>query len=185
MKRCVLLSIVFVLCTVSLLSAEKKKQSKFTLFSKSFRNGRMMPVELATLKIKGGRNKSPSLYWKNVPEGTKSFAVICLDTHPVAKRWIHWMIINIPVSCDHIVSGASSDKMPDKSIELYNSFGDIGWGGPQPPKGTGLHKYLFKIYALKSKKLPINIENEKEFNLAVKKAGILGKAFCYGLFRQD
>ena len=48
-----------------------------------------------------------------------------------------------------------------------------------------MHKYLFKIYALKTGRVPGDIKNEKEFNAAVKKMGILGKASCIGLFRQD
>ena len=185
MKRHIILLLSLFFAVAYVYSSENGKKEEFTLYSKSFRSGHTMPAYLATLKVKGGKNKSPSLYWKNIPDGTKSFALICIDLHPVAKRWVHWMVINIPAGSDHIVSGASPDNMPEGSVELYNSFGNLGWGGPQPPKGTGLHKYLFKLYALKSEKLPAGISNEKEFNAAVKKAGIAGRAVCYGFFRQD
>ena len=45
--------------------------------------------------------------------------------------------------------------MPSGSFELKNSFGDIGYGGPQPPKGTGDHPYVFTLYALKVEKLDL------------------------------
>ena len=32
-------------------------------------------------------------------------------------------------------------------IEGKNHFGDLGYGGPCPPKGTP-HRYFFKLYAL-------------------------------------
>jgi Raf kinase inhibitor-like YbhB/YbcL family protein len=50
---------------------------------------------------------------------------------------------------------ASGKKMPPGSVELKNSFGDIGYGGPQPPKGTGDHPYVFTLYALKVEKLDL------------------------------
>jgi phosphatidylethanolamine-binding protein (PEBP) family uncharacterized protein len=28
-----------------------------------------------------------------------------------------------------------------------NGFGEIGWGGPQPPPGDGPHRYLFTVFA--------------------------------------
>jgi Raf kinase inhibitor-like YbhB/YbcL family protein len=45
--------------------------------------------------------------------------------------------------------------MPHGSIELKNSFGEIGYGGPQPPKGTGDHPYVFTLYALSVEKLDL------------------------------
>jgi phosphatidylethanolamine-binding protein (PEBP) family uncharacterized protein len=45
--------------------------------------------------------------------------------------------------------------MPPGSVELKNSFGDMGYGGPQPPKGTGDHPYVFTLYALSVEKLDL------------------------------
>ena len=75
--------------------------------------------------------------------------------------------------------------MPKESVELLNSFGKKGWGGPQPPKNSGVHKYIFKIFALSKKIQNENIKNEKEFNNAIKKAGIIDKAICSGLFKKN
>ena len=38
---------------------------------------------------------------------------------------------------------------------LKNSFGDVGYGGPQPPKGTGDPPYVFTLYALSVEKLDL------------------------------
>ena len=158
------------------------KKTIFTLASSSFRNSGRIPAKFAKNAIPGGRNISPELHWKNPPAGTKSFALICIDMNPVARRWIHWMVINIPPEANSIPENASGKrKMPGESLELRNSFGDNGWGGPQPPKGTGIHKYLFFLFALDTEKISSSPANEKEFISALK-GRILAKAVISGNF---
>jgi Raf kinase inhibitor-like YbhB/YbcL family protein len=65
------------------------------------------------------------------------------------------MAINIPPQVISIEEGASKKKMPQGSVELKNSFGEIGYGGPQPPKGTGDHPYVVTLYALNVEKLDL------------------------------
>ena len=60
--------------------------------------------------------------WKNIPQGTKSLALINVDLAPVACNWMHWAVINIPVTTDHLEEGDSS-KIPAPAVELKNSFG--------------------------------------------------------------
>ena len=38
--------------------------------------------------------------------------------------------------------------MPAGSLEVENTFGDAGYGGPQPPRGTGAHDYRITVHAL-------------------------------------
>ncbi|MBW1992109.1 MAG: hypothetical protein JRI59_08350 [Deltaproteobacteria bacterium] len=45
--------------------------------------------------------------------------------------------------------------MPPGAVELNNSWGRPGYGGPQPPKGTGDHPYVITIYALSVPKLEL------------------------------
>jgi hypothetical protein len=35
-----------------------------------------------------------------------------------------------------------------KEKELNNTFGNLGYGGPQPPRGSGPHDYEVALYAL-------------------------------------
>ena len=51
--------------------------------------------------------------------------------------------------------GGSCKSMPGGAVELKNSFGDIGYGGPQPPKGSGEHPYVVTLYALNVDKLDL------------------------------
>ena len=116
--------------------------------SNSFKDGEKIPIQYVMAGA-GGKNISVPLAWKNVPPGTKSFALSMVDPHPVAQNWVHWLIMNIPANVTFIEEGASRKRMPPGSVELKNSFGDTGYGGPQPPKGTGDHPYVFTLYALK------------------------------------
>ena len=103
----------------------------------------------------GGRNVSIPLKWTGAPEGTKSFALSIVDQHPVARKWAHWIVINISPEVSSLPEGASGKNMPAGAIETRNSFGEAGYGGPQPPKGTGQHGYLITIYALKDARLDL------------------------------
>jgi len=38
--------------------------------------------------------------------------------------------------------------MPPGCKEITNTYGESGYGGPAPPKGTGAHPYIATIYAL-------------------------------------
>jgi len=104
----------------------------------------------------GGKNISIPLKWDDSPSGTKSFALSIVDIHPVAREWVHWLAVNIPANVNSIPEGASGKAMPRGCFELANSFGGIGYGGPQPPKGTGDHPYVITLYALNVEKLPLS-----------------------------
>ncbi len=144
--------------------------SDMEITSTAFKDGEKIPVQYV-MPGAGGKNISVSLIWKNVPPGTKSFALSMVDPHPVAQNWVHWLVVNIPVNVTSIEEGASRKKMPPGSVELKNSFGDIGYGGPQPPKGTGDHPYVFTLYALKVEKLDLGVNT----SLAAFKKALGGK----------
>jgi Raf kinase inhibitor-like YbhB/YbcL family protein len=122
------------------------------ILSSAFKDGEKIPIQ-HVMPEAGGKNISVPLSWKNAPAGTKSFALSMVDPHPVAQNWVHWLVINIPANAVSIEGGASRKKMPPGSAELQSSFGDIGYGGPQPPRGTGDHPYVFTLYALNVEKL--------------------------------
>jgi phosphatidylethanolamine-binding protein (PEBP) family uncharacterized protein len=72
--------------------------------------------------------------------------------------------------------------MPVGSIELKNSFGDIGYGGPEPPKGTGDHLYVVTLYALSVEKLDLGVNTSlSAFKKALEGKGI-GSASITGKY---
>jgi hypothetical protein len=159
------------------------EESMFQIKSSAFEHGGKIPVKYANTGVSGGENISIPLTWENPPEGTKSFAIAMVDIHPIANNWVHWLVINIPSSANSIPEGASgTDKMPAGSKELNNTFGFVGYGGPQPPPGSGDHEYVTTIYALDVENISLD-ENTTlgEFQSAIE-GHVLAKAQLSGKF---
>ncbi|MHB9139576.1 MAG: YbhB/YbcL family Raf kinase inhibitor-like protein [Victivallaceae bacterium] len=119
---------------------------EFAVTSASFSENSLIPAKYV---MSGGNpGVSPQISWINAPAGTKSFVVACIDIHPIASNWVHWMVINIPASVNSLPEKASLRQMPEGAAELKNSFQAFGYGGPNPPRGSGGHDYVFTVYAL-------------------------------------
>jgi Raf kinase inhibitor-like YbhB/YbcL family protein len=131
--------------------------SAFEISSPAFKDGERIPIKYVRQGA-GGKNISIPISWRGIPAGTKSFALSIVDIHPIANNWVHWLVINIPSYVTRIDEGASRTKMPPYSSELKNSWGKIGYGGPEPPEGTGDHTYVITIYALSIEKLELGPE---------------------------
>ncbi|MEN6451756.1 MAG: YbhB/YbcL family Raf kinase inhibitor-like protein [Thermoguttaceae bacterium] len=102
-----------------------------------------------------GADVSPPLAWANVPAGAKELVLICDDPDaPVAEPWVHWVIYKIPATVTSLPEGvARKDKPSDPAgaVQGKNSWPageNIGYRGPMPPPGHGVHHYHFKVYAL-------------------------------------
>ena len=126
------------------------------LISPAFDGGKPIPTKYANTGIRGGHNSSPPIKWSNPPAETKSFVVTMIDLHPIAGNWLHWCIINIPRHVTILPESLSTITLPPGAKELYNSFGTLGYGGPQPPKGSGPHTYEITVYALSEDSLGVS-----------------------------
>jgi hypothetical protein len=149
--------------------------------STAFKDGGNIPMQYV-MPGAGGRNISVPLAWKNPPLGTKSFALSMVDPHPVAQNWVHWLVIDVPASAASLEEGASGKRMPRGSMELKNSFGEIGYGGPQPPKGTGDHPYVFTLYALGVEKIDLGTNASLSAFKKAMEGKVLGSATITGKF---
>ena len=89
-----------------------------------------------------GKNISPPLKISNVPENTETLTLIVDDPDAPAGTWVHWTVWNI----DPKTSKIKENSVPAGAVEGVTSFGDNGYGGPCPP--SGIHRYVFKLYAL-------------------------------------
>ena len=126
------------------------------LKSSAFNDGERIPDQYV-MKAIGGQNTSLDFEWSNAPAETKSFAFSIIEPHPVANNWVHWLVINIPASTNSIAETASGKNMPAGSMEFNNSYGSFGYGGPQPPAGSGDHPYVCTVYALNVDKMDLGI----------------------------
>lgn len=142
--------------------------AKFKLTSSAFEDGKPIPTKYASGYVTGGQNISIPFSWTNSPKETKSFALTIVDLHPIANNWVHWAVVNIPHTVNALPEGASTKRMPSGSKEIYNSFGDLGYGGPGPPKGSGVHKYEVILYALNVDTLDLGTNSSlKAFTKAI------------------
>lgn len=144
--------------------------------SPAFTNGQRIPDRFSKTIETGGNNVSLPLQWSAVPSGTKSIAIIMIDKATIAGNWVHWVIVNIPPEITSIPEGASGKTMPPNAVELDNSFQEQGYGGPQPPAGSGVHEYQIRAYALIEKSVDLGKRTSfEEFEKAVD-----GKALAIG-----
>jgi hypothetical protein len=89
-----------------------------------------------------GGGLSPALSWSGVPAGATNLAVVVTDLS--ADGFVHWVVTGI----DPGVTGLGEGEAPAGGIQGTNGFGEVGWGGPCPPPGTGDHEYLVQLHAL-------------------------------------
>ena len=109
------------------------------LTSSAFEDGGEIPRECG---YKNG-NKTPPLTINEIPDGTKSLALIMDDPdamEPAGKVWVHWVVWNID---------PTTTELENLTEEGMTDFGEVGYGGPAPPDKR--HTYVFKLYALDSK----------------------------------
>ncbi len=132
-------------------------------------------------------SRSFQLSWSDLPENTKSLALIFIDYDAIPVcgfSWIHWTVANIDPTINELPENASVDmnllqgvtswysKLLPEDWKLSKEEA-IGYGGCAPPDNP--HQYTIKVYALDKK---MNLEQGFYANELLKAmAGhILGKA---------
>jgi Raf kinase inhibitor-like YbhB/YbcL family protein len=117
------------------------------LTSHAFSDGQTIPKKYTG----DGEDLSPALAWDNVPEKTKSFALICDDPDAPRGDWVHWVVFNLPGDTRQLPEGAGKQdhQLPGGAHQGENDFHHHAYGGPAPPKGKP-HRYYFRLFALDS-----------------------------------
>jgi Raf kinase inhibitor-like YbhB/YbcL family protein len=185
---------------LGMLAANAPAQESFQLHSTTFSSDSTLPIStilnnqvngVNTCSASGaaGYDESPELSWTGVPRGTQSFVVVLYD---VTASFTHWGMYNI---------GGNVTQLPENAGKAGSSYGlqvenDFGLGqeydGPCPPANVApdTHKYVFTVYALKTKiGLPGSANfpaNGETLYHALIRAGqqdqILGEASLTGLY---
>jgi len=130
-----------------------------------------------------GDNQSPVVSWNKIISA-KSYALIMEDPDAVGGNFIHWYIPYISKNINKIESLCFINNYKNNlklDIDLNklsvffgkNSLDKYGYTGPCPPIGTGLHRYIFTIYALDNilhiDEKNIKISSSKDFENILKK----------------
>lgn len=112
--------------------------------STAFQKGESIPKQ----HTGDGVDQSPPLHWSEPPSGTKSIALICDDPDAPRGTWVHWVLFNVPPQTRELEENVpTTATLGNGAKQGNNDFGNIGYGGPAPPKGKP-HRYFFKLYAL-------------------------------------
>ena len=107
--------------------------------SPEFEDGGEIPERYGYTK----ENVNPPLGIGDVPDEAESLVLVVDDpdaVEPAGKIWDHWVMFNIDPDTAEIAEGDAP------GIEGMNDYGELGYGGPNPPDRE--HTYVFRIYAL-------------------------------------
>ncbi len=152
---------------------EAQASATFTLTSRDFKAGGEISKKFTDYDI----GMSPSLVWKDLPEGTKSLAVIMEDPDASSSQpFLHWLAWNIDPAAGAIERG---------SVTLGAKLGRNGRGhpayfGPRPP-GKSPHNYHFQMFALDAQ-LPLKAGASRDQLLQAMRGHVLAKATLVGTF---
>jgi Raf kinase inhibitor-like YbhB/YbcL family protein len=124
----------------------------FTLESKTFSDGKVMPKKVANSSAANnnpncvGENVSPELHWSNVPDGTKSLVLLMSDPEGRAPSGVsHWVAYGISPTLTGFAEGETS-KASDKYVGGKSTMGVGNYSGPCTPPGPP-HHYTFVLIA--------------------------------------
>ncbi|CAN7037131.1 unnamed protein product [Brassica oleracea var. botrytis] len=138
---------------------------EFRLVSPTIDNEGKLPRKYT----KGGQgvknNISPPLEWYNVPQGTKSLALVVEDidapdpSGPLVP-WTVWVVVDIPPDMKGLPEGFSGNDEQVAGIREGNNDHKIpGWRGPLMPSHG--HRFQFKLFALNDKP---NLGHTRDFS---------------------
>lgn len=154
-------------------------KSKLLLTSSSFEPGGYIPAKYTC----DGEDISPDLSWDGAPDGTDAYALIVDDPDAPGRVFTHWVVYNIPASVKGFEEGMSAfEIVKTGASQGKNDFGQVGYGGPCPPKGSP-HHYHFRLYALDAV-LDIPSGLTKNTVLSAMKGHVLAEAEIVGLYKR-
>lgn len=157
--------------------------NNFQLTSGAFEAGGSIPTRYTC----DGDNVSPPLRWNNLPDGTRSLALVVDDPDAPRKTFVHWVLFNLPPDRDVLPEDLSVEAHFDDAdqppIEGANDFGDRGYGGPCPPPSHDAHHYTFRLYALDTR-LNLGAGVTKEQLTQAMDGHLLAEANLMGTYRR-
>ncbi len=154
--------------------SEEATMSGFALTSPAFSQGGAIPSRYTC----DGQDVSPALTWAGAPLAAQSLALTVED--PDARGFIHWIVYNIPPGpTGSLREALHPDADPPQG---RNDFGHTGYGGPCPP--SGVHRYVFTMYALSSQLAFGNTPTAPDLQRAIS-GKVLDKATLTGTYTRQ
>ena len=150
MKKFVIVSLLIFVVLLSGCAQKEKEEEKMSLkISSVFGENEFIPRKYTC----EGIDINPPLKLEGLSEKAVSVAIIVDDPDAPIGTFVHWVAWNIPPT-NEIPEGIPKErevKSPIEVVQGKNDFGRIGYNGPCPPRGHGIHHYHFKVYVLDTK----------------------------------
>ena len=112
---------------------------------------------------------------ENLPEETKSLALIVEDPDSPGGTFDHCMVWNIKPYSEEIKEHVTP------GVEGRNSFDQHHYGGPCPQEGE--HRYIFKVYAL-NKTVDLDPSSGKQELLKAMEGSVLATGSLMGRYEK-
>jgi hypothetical protein len=167
---------------ITIMKVRPQTEQKLMVRSSVFQNGGFIPDRYSAY----GDNVSPPLEWNAIPQA-KAFALIVEDPDaPRAEPFLHWTLWNIPEGTTSLPEGLPAKhrlEHPQGAEQGENGSGSIGWFGPRPPEGHGVHHYHFQVFALSTR---LEMPPTTPFNelLNALKGHVLAEGETVGLYER-
>jgi Raf kinase inhibitor-like YbhB/YbcL family protein len=153
----------------------------FEVTSPDFRHGEPIPGRCTC----DGEDRSPRLGWTGVPVETRSFALICDDPDAPRGTWQHWLLYNLPAQACELDAGVPpKPELPSGARQGINDFGNVGYDGPEPPVGHGVHHYHFRLAALDLERLDMPASAKAEDVWMRAQPHIIAEAEVVGVYER-
>lgn len=156
------------------------------LSSAAFKDGQTIPKKHS----EDGQNLSPPLSWTDIPPGVQEFALLVEDPDaPRAEPWVHWLIYGLGPDVHELPEGLPRQPQlaqPIMATQGLNSWPqhNEGYRGPAPPRGSGRHRYYFRLFAL-DRALNLGPRIQKQALLrAIDSAKVLAHAELMGVYQR-
>lgn len=156
------------------------------LESPAFKNDQPIPVQYSG----ESRDLSPPLRWDDPQEPAAEFALLMEDPDaPRDEPWVHWIAYGIPGTARELPEGVPREtrvELQGGFRQGMNSFPEdnIGYRGPYPPVGHGVHHYYFRLYALRR---PLQIDGKVDkahLIQGLQQAGVIDQAELMGTYER-
>jgi len=155
----------------------------------TFADGQPIPLQNACSIPKKDRcdlGVSPKISWTAGPAQTGSYALVVCD--PDGGNWLHWIVSDIAASSTSLGAAASGhcrSELPAGAKDGTNQFGTVGYGGPCPPAGSGVHHYIFTVYGLSAARATLPGSSSCDEIRAALESQAIAKGSLTGTFKID
>lgn len=115
-----------------------------TVISSDFSEGHLFAPQFTA----DGAGLSPSLMWQGVPQSAAAIVLLVEDPDaPSREPFVHAIVLDLETSAGQRVT---TGELSDGKGHVFgkNSGMKAAWMPPSPPRGHGVHRYVFQVFAL-------------------------------------